>query len=689
MSTHKRVEILCVVCAAIACLICTAAYALRDTVGEEISTGHQMGYEQTLFDTSTVHSIDIVMDDWDSFIQTCENEEYASCTVLIDGEKYKNVAIRAKGNTSLQNVSKLGSERYSFKIEFDHYESSETYHGLDKLSLNNIIQDNTYMKDYLTYTMMNEFGVDSPLASYAYITVNGEEWGLYLAVESVEDSFLERIYGVNTGELYKPDSMSFGGGRGNGQGFDMDKFMEEQEAEQDAEDSEGSDDQASESDAGSAGAGSAASPSFDFGEQFSSGQLPDMSQLPDMGEMPNMGQAPDGSGGGAPGGGGPGGGMSASDVKLQYIDDDPDSYSNIFSNAKTDMTNADKNRLVESLRKLSACEDLDNVLDMDEVLRYFVVHDYVCNDDSYTGTMVHNYYLHESDGKLSMIPWDYNLAFGGFAGGDATSQVNSPIDDPTSSGFGFGFGGFGKKDSEASGEDSSASESEQMPEEGQTPEGEEMPENVQAPDGMQMPGNGGMPRMPGGGQGSSEGFSMPEGTDMPSDGNTSFQNFDSFTESDSRPMVDWIFSDEAYTQAYHELYQQFLDTIDIQSIIDETEELIAPYVERDPTKFCTYEEFEAGVDTLREFCKLRTQSVQGQLDGTIPSTEEGQQEDSSALVDASDLTLSQMGSMGNTMGNPMGNGSSGGGMPKQGESKRPDTDSGEGASTPVFEKVSA
>lgn len=49
--------------------------------------------------------------------------------------------------------------------------------------------------------------------------------------------------------------------------------------------------------------------------------------------------------------------------------------------------------------------------------------------------MIHNYYLYEEDGQLSMIPWDYNLAFGGFQGGqDATSMVNYPIDTPVSGG---------------------------------------------------------------------------------------------------------------------------------------------------------------------------------------------------------------------------------------------------------------
>ena len=80
------------------------------------------------------------------------------------------------------------------------------------------------MKDYLTYTMMQSFGVSSSLCSFVYITVNGEDWGLYLAVEGVEEAFLERNYGADYGELYKPDSMSFGGGRGNGKDFNMDEF---------------------------------------------------------------------------------------------------------------------------------------------------------------------------------------------------------------------------------------------------------------------------------------------------------------------------------------------------------------------------------------------------------------------------------------------------------------------------------
>lgn len=50
---------------------------------------------------------------------------------------------------------------------------------------------------------------------------------------------------------------------------------------------------------------------------------------------------------------------------------------------------------------------------------------------------------------------------------------------------------------------------------------------------------------------------------------------------------------------------------------------------------------------MEDFCLLRAQSIQGQLEGAIPSTDEGQSEDSSTLVDASSVDISAMGTMEN------------------------------------------
>ena len=585
MSTSKYFDrIVCgVICFAI---VLTTVFAFGEKLGITLSA-RAAGYETRLFDSTRVHTVDIVMDDFDGFLETCTNEEYVLCTVVIDGEAEKNVGLRAKGNTSLTNVKSYGNNRYSFKIEFDHYDSTNTYHGLDKLCLNNIIQDNTYMKDFLCYTLMGDFGVSSPLCSFAYITVNGEDFGLYLAVEGIEESFLERNYGSDYGELYKPDSQSMGGGKGNGKDFDASqpRQPEQQTNGTDAPDNarNNTDGQTDAGDRGGIGrpeGGESFTPP-DFGGNGSGaadgtggtdtaedsvgkdgqtdrptppGGFSDRQTPPDL---PSDDQA--GGDGNFAGG--------SSDVLLQYTDDDFDSYQNIFDNAKTDVSDSDKTRLISSLKNLTERQDIENTVDTEAVTRYFVVHNFVLNFDSYTGSMIHNYYLYEEGGVLSMIPWDYNLAFGGFESmSDAQTLVNFPIDTPVSGG-----------------------------------------------------------------------------------------------SAENRPMLYWMLADQDYLENYHGLFSEFIskyfDSGYLERLIDSTAELISPYVQKDPTKFCTYEEFQQGVSTLKEFCLLRAQSVKGQLEGTIPSTSAGQAEDSSKLISADGITVSDMGSMGN-----MGGGNPGGSM---------------------------
>ncbi|MDO4740626.1 MAG: hypothetical protein Q4A66_08175, partial [Eubacteriales bacterium] len=106
------------------------------------------------------------------------------------------------------------------------------------------------------------------------------------------------------------------------------------------------------------------------------------------------------------------------------------------------------------------------------------------------------------------------------------------------------------------------------------------------------------------------------------------------------------FADEEYTALYHEYFRLFLETVDPQELIEQARQLIAPYAEKDPSAFYTYEEFEAAAAALQEFCGLRVPSIEGQLAGQIPATDEGQRAAQDSLVDASVLQLSVMGSQG-------------------------------------------
>ncbi len=246
------------------------------------------------------------------------------------------------------------------------------------------------------------------------------------------------------------------------------------------------------------------------------------------------------------------------DVALCYVDDNPDSYENIFRKARFEVSEAEKCSLIRALKILSEGENLEEAVDVDEVLRFFTVQVFVVNLDSYLGRTGHNYFLYEEGGRIQMLPWDYNLAYGTYTLGmpdpenNAEKYVNYPIDTPA--------------------------------------EGEVMLK---------------------------------------------------------RPLFHQLMLQEEYYEEYHRQFDHFLKTYFESGVfeqrVDEITEMISPYVEKDPTAFCSFEDYQTGVETIRNFCLLRAESVRGQLSKEIPSTIRGQSVDQSRFVDASSIWIPDMG----------------------------------------------
>lgn len=464
MLAHKHIVKIIAVMMALASAACLLLLAFSDRLTENADMGVSMEYEEKLFNTDSIISINIIMDedDWNDMLENAIEEEYYECDVEINGETFYKVGIRPKGNTSLSSIANdSNTDRYSFKLEFDHYVEGQTCYGLDKLILNNNYADATNMKEALIYDMYQYLGVDASLYNYASISMNGSYKGVYLALEGVEDSFALRNYGTQSGQFYKPESTEMGGGM----------------------------------DAGT-----------------------------------NNGN---------------------NGADLNYSDDEEDSYSAIWDGALSDVSDSDKERVITALKNISEGTDLESYMDIDNLLAYMAVHVFSVNEDSLSGNMAHNYYLYESNGRLNLIPWDYNLCFGGMGmngGTDASSLVNDPIDNAFS-------------------------------------------------------------------------------------GTTFF---------------DSLLADENYHSQYYayleKLVEEYVEGGGFDAFYERVRSQIDELVESDPTAFYSYSEYEEAADTLYQIVKLRGESIQGQLEGSIPSTEE-EQKNSDSLIDASDLDVSLMGSM--------------------------------------------
>lgn len=206
MIKNKYVKVIFITLTIIAFIFSCVIIVLSKNSSTDIADNTK-AYSEQLFDETKVSSINIELsdEDWQDMLENPLDEEYKCGNITINGETIYNVGIRTKGNTSLTQVASSESDRYSIKVKFDKYVNDQTYNGLDMLNLNNIYLDPTYLKEYISYDLFEYMGVTTPNNSFSNITINGDSWGLYLAVEGLQESYLERNYGIDSGNLYKAE----------------------------------------------------------------------------------------------------------------------------------------------------------------------------------------------------------------------------------------------------------------------------------------------------------------------------------------------------------------------------------------------------------------------------------------------------------------------------------------------------
>ena len=514
----KRKNILSIMMIAVLLLIVGAAIYMyninkpEDFVTEGHTAASVPAYQEKLFDTGKTGliRIDISDEDWSEITDNAYAENYVSCDITINGETVENVGIRAKGNASLLISSLSGTDRQGFKIEFDHYVDGQTYEGLDKMVLNSGINDPTFMKEALSYDIFEYMGVPCALHNYVKVMVNGEYLGLYLALEGIEDSFLEREYGDSAGELYKPDSESVdklgesvGAGSSEESSLDLsdmymgwteDEFAEQQEK------------------------------AMDFSAVYNSSQNITETTDTDSDDADEDDQ-PDPV------------------TALRYVGDDPEDYDLIWGSSVTDTDDEDHLRVISDIKYISENPGgkLNSVLDVDGMLRYMAVQTFIVSLDHIYAGNNHNYYLYEQDGRITMLPWDYNESFGGCFVQNVAEYINYPIDTP-------------------------------------------------------------------------------------------YYNVDIANEE----FFEAILSNEDYRAQYHEYLRQICEEYVLGGKLDEEyssiRENIDGALEEDPTSFYIYEVYDKYAPDQISLLKLRAKSVLGQLDGSIPSTTEGQADESDKLI---------------------------------------------------------
>jgi len=161
-----------------------------------------------LFDEDSVHVIDLTLTAGDRAALNADPYTYVQGDIEIDGMKVSDVGIRLKG--------KIGSfrtlaQKAAFKIDFNAYDPEQTFYGLKKLNLNNMVVDCSMLREHLAYKVFRDMGLAAERTGYAWVTVNGDVYGLYNILEQPNHELLERWYDDPSGNLYDGKYLYYGG----------------------------------------------------------------------------------------------------------------------------------------------------------------------------------------------------------------------------------------------------------------------------------------------------------------------------------------------------------------------------------------------------------------------------------------------------------------------------------------------
>ena len=140
---------------------------------------------------------------------------FVPASVFFNGIEWYYVGVRFKGNSSLRSSWQSGCMKLAFRFDFDEFEDThpeikdQRFYGFQKLSFANNYKDESFMHEKIAADIFRDAGLKAPRTAYYRIYVDYGEgpvyFGLYTAVEIVEDTMLENQFGSNAGNCYKPE----------------------------------------------------------------------------------------------------------------------------------------------------------------------------------------------------------------------------------------------------------------------------------------------------------------------------------------------------------------------------------------------------------------------------------------------------------------------------------------------------
>ena len=142
-----------------------------------------------------------------------EKPVFVESQLFFNGTQWYNIGIRFKGNSSLRSAWQSGILKLPFKIDFDEFEDdyeelkNQRFYGFKELSMSSNFQDTSFLSEKLAAESFDAAGITAPATAFYQMYIDYGEgpvyFGLYTAVEVIDDTVIDSDFDDNDGNLYK------------------------------------------------------------------------------------------------------------------------------------------------------------------------------------------------------------------------------------------------------------------------------------------------------------------------------------------------------------------------------------------------------------------------------------------------------------------------------------------------------
>lgn len=191
----------------------TAWITAGETNGSEPSP--TLDPSESLFSLNQLHTISFDVDSAGMSSLNSSPRTYVEGGMTIGSAELDPVGLRLRGSMTYQPIS----GKAAFKVDLNRYEDFR-FGGQEKWNLLNMYYEPSYIREYLGYHIFREAGVPAIRNAYAWVDLNGTDYGLYMLSQAYDDTFLREWYGNADGYLWEPNSGDFTSG---GSGWDCEE----------------------------------------------------------------------------------------------------------------------------------------------------------------------------------------------------------------------------------------------------------------------------------------------------------------------------------------------------------------------------------------------------------------------------------------------------------------------------------